>query len=94
MMFDIAPHLDIKQDRGFGDDGGLLGLLLMVRLQPLLSDPLLLLGLLLVTATCQCQRSKLNPMKLCLPRRKIHQYVHVRFVKKEEGVSEEMLYRM
>merc|ERR1719219_1515153 len=39
----VIPRLHIEEDRGFRDHFGLLGLLLVVGLQPLLSDPLLLL---------------------------------------------------
>ena len=42
-------YLHIKQDRCLGDNSSLLGLLLMVSLQPLLGDSLLLLRLLFVT---------------------------------------------
>merc|ERR1719500_959460 len=47
----IVPGLHIKENRGFGNDSSLLGLLLMVSLQPLLSDPLLLLRLLFVAGS-------------------------------------------
>ena len=47
----IKTHLDIKENRGLGDDLRLLGLLLMVGLQPLLRDPLLLLAFLLIGAS-------------------------------------------
>merc|ERR1740129_330701 len=47
----VVPGLDVKEDRGLGDDLCLFGLLLMISFQPLLSDPLLLLTLLLVRAS-------------------------------------------
>ena len=47
----LKAHLDIKENRGLGDDLRLLGLLLMVGLQPLLRDPLLLLAFLLIGAS-------------------------------------------
>ena len=47
----LKTHLDIKENRGLGDDLRLLGLLLMVSLQPLLRDPLLLLAFLLIGAS-------------------------------------------
>ena len=47
----IKTHLDIKENRRLGDDLRLLGLLLMVSLQPLLRDPLLLLAFLLIGAS-------------------------------------------
>ena len=47
----LKTHLDIKENRGLGDDLRLLGLLLMVGLQPLLRDPLLLLAFLLIGAS-------------------------------------------
>merc|ERR1712107_638732 len=40
----VVPGFDIEENRGLGDDLRLLGLLLMVSLQPLLRDPLLLLA--------------------------------------------------
>ena len=49
-------YLHIKQDWCLGDNSSLLGLLLMVSLQPLLGDPLLLLRLLFVTEN----KSKIN----------------------------------
>ena len=47
----LIAHLDIKEDGSLSDDLRLLGFLLMIGLQPLLSDPLLLLTLLLVRAS-------------------------------------------
>merc|ERR1719458_392472 len=47
----VVPGLHIQQDGGFGDNGFLSSFLLMVSLQPLLGDPLLLLGLLLVAGS-------------------------------------------
>ena len=47
----IKTHFDIEENRGLGDDLRLLGLLLMVSLQPLLRDPLLLLAFLLIGAS-------------------------------------------
>ena len=44
----VVPGLDVQKDGGLGDEGGLLGLLLVVGLQPLLPDPDLLRILLLV----------------------------------------------
>merc|ERR1712072_868160 len=41
----VIPGLHIKEDGGFRNESWLLGLLLSVRLKPLLSNPLLLLGL-------------------------------------------------
>ena len=46
----VVPRLDVEEDGGLGDEGGLLGLLLVIRLQPLLRDSLLLLTLLFVRA--------------------------------------------
>ena len=46
----VVPGLDVQEDGGLGDEGWLLGLLLVVGLQPLLRDPLLLLTLLFVGA--------------------------------------------
>merc|ERR1719365_62110 len=47
----VIPWLDIKEDGCLSDDPRLLRFLLMIGLQPLLSDPLLLLTLLLVRAS-------------------------------------------
>lgn len=44
----VVPGLDVQEDGGLGNEGGLLGLLLVVGLQPLLPDPDLLRVLLLV----------------------------------------------
>ena len=44
----LIAHLDVKEDRSLGDDLRLFGLLLMIGLQALLSDPFLLLRLLFV----------------------------------------------
>ena len=44
----VVPGLDVEEDGGLGDHLRLLGLLLVVGLQPLLGDPLLLLVVLLL----------------------------------------------
>ena len=49
----VVPGLDVEEDGGLGDHLRLLGLLLVVGLQPLLGDPLLLLVILLLVAAEQ-----------------------------------------
>merc|ERR1719204_889844 len=48
MSVSVVPWLDVEEDGGLGDHLGLLGLLLVVGLQPLFGDPLLLLVVLFI----------------------------------------------